>query len=97
MHIHKLILTSLFALLLSGCLYANITTPLDVNLDKTKLGSKIGKATSHGAAWSVLWGDSSTRAAAENGEIETINHADQQVMIVLFGAYSRRTTIVYGD
>lgn len=97
MHKLTLVTVAFTALALNACLYVDITTPLDVNLDKTTLGSKIGKATSHGAAWTVLWGDSSTRAAAEDGGIETINHADQQIMIVFFGAYSRRTTIVYGD
>ena len=37
------------------------------------------------------------KAAAEQGGIATINHADMEVTSILFGLYSRETTIVYGD
>ncbi|MBN1422749.1 MAG: hypothetical protein JXP34_28495 [Planctomycetes bacterium] len=82
---------------LPGCVYANIKAPLDTDLDETTLGSKVGVANVHSILNLVAWGDGGTQAAAEQGGIETIHHADQQILSVLFFAYVRRTTIVYGD
>lgn len=94
-----LIRTLLLSLLLvcSGCVYANVRYPLDTDLDKTKLGSKIGRSSMHGVLWMFSWGDGGTKAAAEDGNITTINHLDREVYAVFFGAYVKRTTIAYGD
>ena len=81
----------------SGCPYVNVKTPFDTDLDKTVLGKKVGKSSCHSILWLVAWGDCGTAAAAKNGEITVINHMDEQVINVLFGLYSRSTTIVYGD
>ena len=92
----KAILCLLFISATTGC-YINITQPLDVDLDKTDLGSKVGRASIQSVLWSVAWGDSGTKAAAENGGIKTIRHADTQLYSILFGLYAKETTIVYGD
>lgn len=84
-------------LLMTGCVYSNIKIPLDIDLDKTEMGSKVGKASMYSILWMVSLGDSSTAAAAKDGGISTVNHMDRQVFSVLFGLYSRSTTIVYGD
>ncbi len=84
-------------LLLSGCFYVNIKTPYDRDLNNTDLGSKHGTASMHSVLWLVTWGDSSYAAAAKDGNIRVLKHADQEVKIYLFGVYSRRTVIVYGD
>ena len=83
--------------LLPGCLYAKVKSPLDLDLDKTQLGSKVGTSRMESVLWLFAWGDAGTKAAAEAGGIATIHHADMEVMTVLFGLYSRETTIVYGD
>ena len=83
--------------LLSGCVYSHVLTPYDMNLDKTVLGSKQGKATTESVLWLVAWGDGSTNAAAKQGGITTISHMDREVLFVLFGLYSKTTTIVYGE
>jgi hypothetical protein len=91
---------SLFALsllALPGCLYANTKLPLDTDLNQTKLGAKTGEASAFSILWLVAWGDASTQAAAEQGKITQINHADQANLLILFGVFSRYTTIVYGD
>ena len=88
---------SLIVTTLSGCLYADVRLPLDRDLDKTELGSKIGLASSESALWLFAWGDASTRAAAENGKIDIINHLDVQQKVILFGLYTKTTTIAYGD
>jgi hypothetical protein len=95
--VRTLILVTLCSLFLSGCLYTNTTTPLDINLDETRLGEQVGESSSHIVLWLFSWGDAGTKAAAENGGITQINHADRGLRIYFFGAYTRITTIVYGD
>jgi hypothetical protein len=91
------VLMCLVALLTSGCLYSKIQRPLDRDFHITELGSKEGRSTNHSLLWLVSWGDAGTRAAAANGGISVIKHADQEFMAVLFGLYVRYTTVVYGD
>jgi len=83
--------------LLSGCVYTHVLMPYDTNLDKTVLGQKQGKAATESVLWLVAWGDASTNAAAKQGGITTISHMDREILFVLFGLYSKTTTIVYGD
>jgi hypothetical protein len=92
-----LLASALVGLLLAGCLYVNIKTPLDTDLHKTTLGSKRGEASIHSILWLVAWGDAGTAAAARNGGLTTIQHMDTQIFSVLLGLYTRTTTIVYGD
>ena len=87
----------LAALPMSGCLYTKIRTPLDTDVASTTLGSKVGTSENQSVLWLVAWGDGGTAAAAKNGGIQTINHMDTEIYFVLFGLYSRTTTIVYGD
>ena len=93
----KLLSSALIAMLLfTGCL-ANIKIPLDRDLDRTELGTKTGEASMTVVLWLFVWGDAGTQAAAKQGGITTITHADQSLLFVLFGLYARSTTIVYGD
>jgi len=85
------------ALLMTGCVYTNIKTPLDTDLDKTEMGSKVGEASMYSVLWLASWGDGSTAAAAKDGKISIVNHMDMQSFSVLFGLYSKTTIIVYGD
>jgi hypothetical protein len=93
----RLLATATAALLASGCLYTHIQRPLDQNFSNTELGTKVGRAHSRVLLWLVAWGDAGTQAAARDGGISVIKHADFEVHSVLFGAYSRVTTVVYGD
>ena len=98
---HKKLLLKLPALLLllslSSCIYLDVTMPLDKDLDKTNLGSKTGEASIYCVLWLVAWGDSGNKSAADNGHITTITHADRHLFSVFFGAYTKETTIVYGE
>lgn len=85
------------ALVATGGCYVNTKLPLDQNLDRTELGDKVGRASAQGLLWGIAWGDAGIQAAARNGSLKTIQHADQEIFIVLGGLYARRTTIVYGD
>jgi hypothetical protein len=84
-------------LLLSGCIYSDIKVPLDTDVASTTLGTKIGTASNHSVLWLFAWGDAGTEAAAKNGQLTTIRHLDVQHYVILFGIYSRMTTIAYGD
>ncbi len=95
----SIILMAMAAIILAfyGCAYMDIKAPLDTDLDKTSLGSKIGTASSQSVLWLFAWGDAGTKAAASNGNISVINHMDIQLQSYVFGLYSKRTIIVYGD
>ena len=91
------IVVLLASILLSGCLFAKIKVPYDTDLDRTMMGAKQGEAHMYSVLWLFAWGDAGTSAAARNGEISTVNHMDREVFSILFGLYTRNTTIVYGD
>jgi hypothetical protein len=93
----SLILMCFLALFTSGCLYSKIQRPMDKDFHNTELGSKEGRASNRSILWLFAWGDAGTQAAAENGDIVVIKHADQEMLFVLFGLYFRITTVVYGD
>ena len=82
---------------LAGCAYINTKTPFDTNLNNTELGTKVGTAEAYSLLWLVTWGDAGYAAAARNGDIKVLKHADQQTLVVLFGLYTRWRVIVYGD
>jgi hypothetical protein len=82
---------------LTGCIYSSVVQPFDRDVQETQIGSKTGRASLHVVAWLVAWGDAGVEAAAANGDIAVINHLDVERRLVLFGLYSRVTTIAYGD
>ncbi len=92
-----LILMALVAIFLSGCMYMKVQRPHDKNYDKTELGTKEGRASLQSICWIAAWGDAGTRAAAEDGNIKVIRHADVEYFAILLGLYTRLTTVVYGD
>lgn len=81
----------------SGCVYFNVTTPLDENLQDTTLGAKTGVSQAHSILGLVAWGNAGTDAAAKQGGITTIRHADQENFAILGFVYNRYRTVVYGD
>lgn len=92
-----LVPAALIWLATTGCVYMNVTQPLDTDLDQTKLGSKVGRSEAQSILGLIAWGDAGTQAAAREGGITTLNHADSQVFSILGFVYSRVSTIVYGD
>ena len=93
----RLVLYVLTSALVSGCMYSNIRFPLDEDLWKTELGSKVGQSSNYSILWLFAWGDAGVKKAAENGGLKVINHMDMGIESYFFGAYVRRDTIVYGD
>src|SRR5262245_51817152 len=90
-------LALLGAPLFGGCIYTHIQTPLDLDLDRTQLGTKVGRSQWRSVLWAVAWGDAGTQAAARQGGLNVINHADSETFVILFGVYASETTILYGD
>ena len=80
----------------SGC-YVHTRIPMDRDLDRTELGPKTGRSSYQSVLWVVVWGDAGTQAAAQDGNLKTINHADQEIFVLLAGLYARVTTVVYGE
>jgi hypothetical protein len=91
------LLTFALALLVSTGCYINAKLPLDRDLNRTQLGTKVGKASVKSVLWTFAWGDAGTQAAAADGDLSTIEHADQEVLLLLGGLYVRLTTVVYGE
>jgi hypothetical protein len=87
----------LMTMLMSGCMYTKVQRPYDKDYDETELGTKEGRASFRSVFWCASWGDAGTKAAAENGDIKVIRHADAEYFMILLGLYSRITTVVYGD
>ena len=85
------------AALATGCAYTRIQRPFDMDFNQTDLGSKEGRSHTYTVLWLVSWGDAGTRAAAEDGDIKVIKHADVEYYSLLFGLYTRVTTVLYGD
>lgn len=85
------------ALLLQACAYSHVQRPLDTDYDNTTLGNKVGRAHIQSLLWLFAWGDGGSKAAADDGAITIIRHADTETTIILFGLYSKITTVVYGD
>lgn len=92
-----ILVLALISGLVSGCAYSNIQRPLSTEFNKTELGTKKGESSGHSVLWLFAWGDGGIKAAAENGGIKVIRHADARLFFLLFGLYAKATTIVYGD
>ncbi len=97
MNVIKGLLLALCLVSLSGCIYSRITIPLDTNLDRTQMGSKIGRSQFKSVLLLFAWGDAGTQAAAHDGGLTTVRHADREILAILGLLYIRQTTIVYGD
>jgi hypothetical protein len=82
---------------MSACIYMNVKQPLDTDLHETQLGTRVGKSQAQSILGLVAWGDAGTQAAARDGGITTLKHADQERFSILGGVYARFRTIVYGD
>ena len=95
--IFTVLILALVTSVLSGCVYSKVTRPLDRDVNETRLGSKVGRASSKGVAYLVAWGDSGVAAAARNGGLSQVNHLDVESYILLFGLYTEVTTIAYGE
>jgi starvation-inducible outer membrane lipoprotein len=105
-----IVFVTVFGLALAGCvgtapvelpkspIVANWKAPLSTNVDKTQLGSKVGKATNKTYAFGLVsMGDMSVAKAARDAGIKTINHVDYSYKNSFLFFYQETSIIVYGD
>jgi len=81
-----------------GGLYTDVSAPLiatSAPMNPNAGMSKVGTAKSTGIVF-IATGDSSIKAACDNGGITKINHVDCHVTSVL-GLYVETTVTVYGE
>jgi len=95
--LRRAVLLSALSLVLSSCIYGKVIFPLDTDVQNTRLGPKVGRASAHSVLWLVAWGDAGVDAAAQAGGIKTVQHRDGERTMLLCGADARITTIAYGD
>ena len=70
-------------------------SPASFDVDNNVKCAKCGKATSKSIVLFTT-GDSSLKAAMDNGGITKVNHVDYEVKNI-FNVYSEATTIVWGE
>jgi hypothetical protein len=103
------LVTVLAALALSGCViapvvpplglvYSSVSAPLDLTSRQDKeIGPAKGEASTTTVFYLFSVGDAGINAAARNGKLKTVNHVDYAFKNVLFGFFSRYTTVAYGE
>jgi len=79
-----------------GFLYSDIQAPLSIEPKGTKLGSKVGEASTTNFLGAFATGDASVATAAKSGGITTVRHIDYKMKNIL-GVISTFTIVVYGD
>jgi len=79
-----------------GMAFSQFNAPLDVDFQNTDMsGMKKGTAETISILGLVATGDASSQAAAQNGGITKIVHADYEYFNVL-GVFQKTTVVVYG-
>jgi len=96
-HFFLIVVLVITMLAANGCVYTNVTMPLSTELNKNDLGHKQGESSMYSILWLFAWGDAGQASAARSGDVTVITHMDREMQVILFGLYSRVTTIVYGD
>lgn len=106
-HVLSIFVLATMVLSLTGCLtapfvpppgmaFSQFDAPLDVDFQNTDMsGMKQGKAETMSILGLFAFGDASSKAAAENGQISKIVHADYEYFNIL-GIIQKTTVIVYG-
>jgi len=79
-----------------GLAFSSTKAPIDIDLNNTDLGSKMGNSSAVCVLSLFSFGDASIATAAQKGNIQTIKHADYSYLNVL-GLFQSFSTIVYGD
>ena len=80
-----------------GFVFSQTTAPLDLEYEDTTIaGTKVGKAEVISILGLVTVGDASSKTAAANGGITTIDHADYEHFNIL-RIFQKTTVIVYGN
>lgn len=79
-----------------GIAFSEFQAPLDIDYNETDTTGKMGISESTSILGLVATGDASAKAAAMDGDITVIDHADYEYFNVL-GVFQRYRTVVYGQ
>jgi hypothetical protein len=80
----------------SGLLFSNYAAPIDVDVDQSTIGKKLGESSSYSILGLIAFGDASVTAAAEDGGLSRVDHLDYSYTNFLF-IYHSFTTRAYGE
>jgi len=81
-----------------GALYTDMKAPLQLEYNNgTDLGHRTGSASTVSVLGLFAFGDNSIQAAARDGGVRVVKHADYEFTNVLFGIFTKTTVYVYGD
>lgn len=80
-----------------GWVYNDTKSPISTNFKDTPVGTKMGTASASSLLWGLIgFGDCSIHAAARQGGLSRIYHADYEHFNIL-GIYTKTTVFVYGE
>ena len=79
-----------------GMIYSQTKAPISTDFVNSAVGSKHGQASAFSILGLIAGGDCGIQAAAQDGGIKTITHADYEFFNIL-GIYTKTTVIVYGE
>lgn len=79
-----------------GIIFTDIEAPLDADAEATPVGMKQGRAASYSILWLFAFGDASTAAAAQQGNLNRVHHLDYEYVNFL-GIYQHFVTIAHGE
>jgi len=80
----------------TASVFTDIECPIDVNFNNTTIGPKKGMSQSVGILGLLAFGDASVKAAAQEGNITTVDHIGYKFTNIL-GIVSFYKTIAYGQ
>jgi hypothetical protein len=87
-----------------GRIYTNITRPLTTDFNNTRIGTKKAVLEEHsikepvsGYGLTFEWSSYQINQVAQKAGITRIGFIEEQTKSYVFGLYSHRTLIIYGD
>jgi len=82
----------------NGIVFSNVKAPITTEFGEgTSVPAKQGTASAHGILGLLAFGDASVKAATDEGGLTSVRYVDYDYLSVLFGVYSKFTTIAHGD
>lgn len=86
-----------------GVLVTIYRAPLQIDMDATRPGPELGTASTYFiqdpifTGINLAWGDASIEAAAREGGLETVRHADYARFSFFLGIFQKMTVRAYGE
>ncbi len=82
----------------TALVFSDVSAPLGTEYQRAAATPpRMGEASTHSVLGLFAWGDASMHAAAENGDLTTIEYGDYKYLSVLWGLYARFTVMAWGQ